>query len=94
MWLEEEQYNCKKDLMELVMMNYDASSCLLVCTVMSMPVCCSLSMVWFFKQKLANCFCFTTVSWSTGQFSTLVTFVSSYETGKESAYLLCKTGFL
>jgi len=32
--------------MDLVMMNYDASSCLLVCIMLSiLPVCCSLPMV-------------------------------------------------
>jgi len=49
MWLEEDQYDCKKDLMDLVIVNYDASSCLLVCTLLSiLLVCYSIPMVWVF----------------------------------------------
>jgi hypothetical protein len=47
-----------------------------------------------FMQILAICFSFTAISWNTGQFSTLVTFVSSYGTGSESIHLLCTFGFL
>ena len=49
LWLEEDQYDCKKDLMDLVMMNYDASSCLLVCTMLSiLPLCYSLPVAGVF----------------------------------------------
>jgi len=59
MWLEEDQYDCEKDLMDLVMMNYDASSCLLVCNVPSiLPVCCSLPMVWVFYANIGHLFPF------------------------------------
>jgi len=59
MWLEEDQYDCKKDLMDLLMMNYDASSCLLVCTVLSiLPVCYFLPMVWVFYADIGHLFLF------------------------------------
>jgi hypothetical protein len=50
---------------------------------------CAIPFPWygFFMQILAICFYFTTISWNTGQFSTLVTFVSSYGIGSESAHL-------